>query len=172
MSRETRQPNIKCDNCGAKIDSESDARMAYCCGGEPKYICKKCNDVSGDFIFRRQFQKMIEKAEDSTENMPEGYWFCPYCKEAVDNHNVTFHELHESCGMQVKWIESNDDGELPIYSQAELDRRVAEAEKYKLAYEHLCANSYDHHTPYMICIPTDEWKKAEAILNAGGNDSD
>ena len=126
---------------------------------------QKCKHCDGTGI---ETERLYYSREDSTENMPEGYWFCPYCKEEVGGYHVTHQELHESCGMQVKWIESNDDGELPIYSQAELDRRVAEAEKYKLAFEHLIANAYDHHTPYMICIPTDEWKKAGAILNAGG----
>lgn len=28
----------------------------------------------------------------------------------------------------------------------------------------LIENSYEHHTPYMICIPTEKWKEAMAIL--------
>ena len=42
----------------------------------------------------------------------------------------------------------------------------ADGDGYRLAWEHLAANSYDHHTPYMVCIPTDEWKAAEAMLAA------
>ena len=33
------------------------------------------------------------------------------------------------------------------------------------ALAHIAANSYDHHTPYMVCIPVDEWKIAEAMLD-------
>lgn len=46
--------------------------------------------------------------------------------------------------------------------------------RYKLAWDHIAANSYDHHTPHMVCIPSDEWKAAEAMIDSlarrGGSD--
>ncbi len=37
------------------------------------------------------------------------------------------------------------------------------AERAEAAWDHLCANTYDHHSPGMICIPVSEWKAAEGL---------
>lgn len=35
--------------------------------------------------------------------------------------------------------------------------------RYRRMVEILDANSYDHHTPYMMCVPHDKWKEAMAL---------
>jgi hypothetical protein len=37
--------------------------------------------------------------------MSQGYWFCPNCREEIGGYNVTYQELHDSCGYPVIWIE-------------------------------------------------------------------
>lgn len=36
---------------------------------------------------------------------PNGYWWCPNCKEEIGAYHVTFQEQHEDCGHPVEWIE-------------------------------------------------------------------
>ena len=61
----------------------------------------------------------------------------------------------------------------PVYSEDQLRAYgeqcraatvVSGDDCWRRAWNHLCANSYDHHTPHMICIPTDKWKDAENML--------
>jgi hypothetical protein len=40
------------------------------------------------------------------EKWNEGYWWCPYCGEAVDPHEVTNSEKHEYCQYPVEWGEN------------------------------------------------------------------
>ena len=34
------------------------------------------------------------------------FWYCPECREEISSANVTYQELHDSCGYPVKWIET------------------------------------------------------------------
>jgi hypothetical protein len=36
---------------------------------------------------------------------PNGFWWCPHCKEEVGSYHVTYQERHESCGNGVWWID-------------------------------------------------------------------
>jgi hypothetical protein len=36
----------------------------------------------------------------------DNYWWCPNCHDEVDPHNVTYQEIHETCGYRVQWIEN------------------------------------------------------------------
>jgi hypothetical protein len=60
-------------------------------------------------------------------NMP--HWYCPNCKNAVLGQNVTFQELHETCGTKVVW----SDGDCPPILTAEVARKIWDAaiEYYK-----------------------------------------
>lgn len=41
---------------------------------------------------------------ESTKKNPHSYWFCHNCKCEICNENVTFEELHDSCGHPVECI--------------------------------------------------------------------
>lgn len=51
------------------------------------------------------------------------YWYCPHCKEEIDPTNVTFQELHDTCGHTVEWIEGIDLDRLEEICAAERDGR-------------------------------------------------
>jgi hypothetical protein len=51
------------------------------------------------------------------------YWYCPHCKEEIDPTNVTFQELHDTCGHAVEWIEGIDLDRLREICAAERDGR-------------------------------------------------
>jgi len=48
----------------------------------------------------------------------EGYWYCPYCNVEVDPQNVTYQELHDTCGHSVHFVEINK----PSYEQLQAER--------------------------------------------------
>ena len=50
----------ECFNCGGAIAKESDVGLGVCRGGEPEYMCRKCNEECGDFVFRRSLQVMMD----------------------------------------------------------------------------------------------------------------
>lgn len=51
------------------------------------------------------------------------YWYCPNCREEIDPTNVTFQELHDSCGHAVEWIEGIEPDRLEEICAAERDGR-------------------------------------------------
>lgn len=51
----------------------------------------------------------------------KSYWYCPNCKEEIDPRNVTFQELHDTCGHAVEWIEGIDIDRLREICAAERD---------------------------------------------------
>lgn len=56
--------------------------------------------------------------------MDKSYWYCPHCRAEVDPANVTFQELHDTCGHAVEGIEGIDLDRLREICAAERDRRV------------------------------------------------
>ena len=54
------------------------------------------------------------------------YWYCPNCREEIDPTNVTFQELHDSCGHAVEWIEGIEPDRLEEICAAERDGRCGE----------------------------------------------
>jgi hypothetical protein len=53
----------------------------------------------------------------------KSYWYCPHCKEEICPANVTFQELHDTCGHEVKWIENIDFDRLREMCEAEREQR-------------------------------------------------
>lgn len=51
------------------------------------------------------------------------HWYCPQCKNAVLGQNVTYEELHDTCGTKVVW----SDGDLPPLLTEETARKIWDA---------------------------------------------
>ncbi len=51
-------------------------------------------------------------------NKAAGYWWCPYCKEEVGGHSVTYEEMHEACGYPV---EGREIGEMVSVTRESID---------------------------------------------------
>lgn len=62
------EPLGNCIQCGVELKSQSDIGMEYCMGGpEITRYCNACNELSGDFIFRRTLQVMAEAERKENE---------------------------------------------------------------------------------------------------------
>lgn len=48
--------------------------------------------------------KMVKILPDDKPETPEGYWWCPECKEKVGPHSVPLDKRHETCGDYIQWI--------------------------------------------------------------------
>lgn len=44
----------------------------------------------------------MQTQPQTPENKIMHYWYCPHCKCEVDGANVTYEELHDSCGHHVE----------------------------------------------------------------------
>ena len=60
--------------------------------------------------------------ESEGNNIPEGYWWCPCCKEELSASRVTYHELCDTCGTAVAWVDG-------VESYEELKERADAAER-------------------------------------------
>ena len=62
-----------------------------------KQIADRINDLINQ---KERLQVQVARPTD----IEEWYWYCPNCKEELCNENVTFQELHDTCGHPVKWV--------------------------------------------------------------------